>query len=94
MLGLLALVVTVFLAAFGYAKVRDFVRTRLRFVDKVQRPLAPIVAGGLAALITLPLTWLPLVTAALPVLLGVGVGFGVAHGARDIRRGTAGLLEP
>jgi hypothetical protein len=39
---------------FGYIQSRRFVRRKLRFVDAVQKPVAPVVAGGTAALLAAP----------------------------------------
>ncbi|HXE60284.1 MAG TPA: hypothetical protein VN607_06235 [Gemmatimonadaceae bacterium] len=95
MLGILGLVVTGAAAVIGYLNSRHFVRTRLRYVDAAQRRITPIIAGVAAALIAAPVAWfLPAVGAGAALLFGVAVGTGVAHGARDVRRGTAGLLEP
>jgi phosphate/sulfate permease len=76
-------------AAFlGYIKARAFVRNKLRYVDAVQRPAAPWKAGLVAAAIATPIAWvLPIVTTASAVLFGAAVGFGVAAGRRDLRRG-------
>ncbi|HTL93924.1 MAG TPA: hypothetical protein VL157_00170 [Gemmatimonadaceae bacterium] len=42
-----------------------------------------------------PVVWfLPAVGTGAALLFGLAVGTGVAHGARDVRKGTAGLLEP
>src|SRR3989442_6586701 len=70
----------------GFVATRNFVRRRLRFVDAVRSPAAPLVAGiagGLAAsVVALPLG----------VLLPVGVwtaaafGVGVAGGGASRRR--------
>lgn len=74
----------------GYVKVRQFVRERLRFVDGVQRRRAAVVAGAGAALAATPVVWLlPVVGGGTALLFGAGVGFGVAHGARDIRQGRS-----
>lgn len=71
----------------GYVRVRRFVRERLRFVDAVQRPLAPLAAGAVAALAAAPVAWLlPVVGGGTAVLFGAGVGLAVSHGARDVRR--------
>jgi hypothetical protein len=70
----------------GYLKSRQFVRQRLRFVDAVQRPTAPVVAGAIATLAAMPLAiFLPLITFATAIVFGAGVGAGVAAGARDAR---------
>lgn len=73
-------------AATGVAYVwtKGFVRRRLRFVDAVRRPLAPVVAGVAAAALALPLAGLlPVVTAASGLLIGAGVGAGVANGRKE-----------
>ncbi len=91
MLELIGLAVTGALAIGGYVKTRGFVRRRLRFVEAVHRPAAPLVVGGLTALVSMPLVALPIVgwvtvgwvTA---LALGAGVGLGVKHGSRDSKR--------
>jgi len=64
----------------GFVVTRDFVRRKLRFVDAVQRPSAPLIAGAAAAVIALPITLLPIVTIGTVVAFGVGVAGGVASG--------------
>lgn len=87
MLELILLVAAGGATLAGYVKSRQFVRQKLRFVNAVQRPVAPVVAGAVAALAAGPIVWLlPLVGAGTAVVFGVGVGLGVAHGARDVRR--------
>lgn len=75
---------------FGYIKTRQFVRSRLRFVDAAQGPAAPLIAGALTALLALPLSFLPFIGPSTAILLGLGVGAGVAHGSRDVKRLTSG----
>jgi hypothetical protein len=70
----------------GYFLARNFVRHRLRFVDGIHSPAAPLIAGGLAFLLAWPVALLPLVSVATAVLFGIGIGFGTATGARQIRR--------
>lgn len=73
--------------AFGYLKSRRFVRQRLRFVDAAKGAMAPVIAGGAAALIAAPVVWLlPVVGAASAIVFGTGVGVGVHHGAQDSKR--------
>jgi hypothetical protein len=58
-----------------------FVRRRLRFVDAMQHPVAPVVAGAAAAVLAVPVAGLlPVVTAASGVLFGAGVAAGAATG--------------
>lgn len=65
----------------GFLVTRDFVRRRLRFVDAVQKPSAPLIAGaGAAAVALLPVALLPIVTVGTAVAFGIGVAGGVASG--------------
>ncbi|HYT03388.1 MAG TPA: hypothetical protein VEM13_00745 [Gemmatimonadales bacterium] len=66
----------------GFVAARSFVRRRLRFVDAVHRPAAPIVAGLAATAVALPIAALPVVTVGAAVAFGVGVAGGVASGRR------------
>lgn len=76
----------------GYVRVRRFVRDRLRFVDAVQRPAAPVLAGVVGALAAAPVVWLlPVVGGGTALLFGAGLGLAVRHGARDVRRGDRTL---
>jgi hypothetical protein len=70
----------------GYLLARSFVHHRLRFVDAVQSPLAPFVAGGLAALAVWPLALLPMVTLGTTLVFGIGTALGTVSGARLVRR--------
>jgi hypothetical protein len=84
---LLWLGVTGAASVFGYIKSRQFVRRRLRFVDSVQNPGVPLLAGGVAGLAALPIVAIaPVVGPVAAVVFGVGVGAGVLHGARDVKR--------
>ena len=70
-------------------------RARLRYVDAVQKPVAPVIAGVVGALLAAPVVWLlPFVGTGTALLFGASVAVGVAAGAKDIRRGNAGLIEP
>ncbi len=77
---MLGLIVTAAALVGGFAVSRDFVRRRLRFVDAVKRPSAPLIAGIAAAAVALPVALLPIVTVGTAVALGVGVAGGVASG--------------
>ena len=86
MIALLGLIVAWSAAYFGYKESRRFVRERLRYVDGVHRAFVPWKAGLVAAIATLPLTWIiPAITSGAALLFGAAVGFGVAAGRRDIR---------
>lgn len=87
MFELIGLIATAAVAAFGYLQTRAFVRRRLAYVDAVHNAAAPVIAGAGAWLLALPVVGLlPLVGGFTAILFGVGVGFGVASGVKDIRR--------
>lgn len=88
---ILTLLITGALAVFGYVNARHFVRVKLRYVEAVQKITAPLIAGGVAGLVLWFIPFFPLATAA---VFGVSVALGVASGAKDIRNGNAGLIEP
>lgn len=69
----------------GFLGARSFVRDRLRYVDAIQSPLAPIVAGVGAALVAWPLAALPFITTATSAIFGLGAGFGTRSGAKAIQ---------
>ena len=72
--------------AFGFA--RGFVRRRLRFVDAVRSPVAPVLAAVGGALIILPFTaFLPLVTGLTAAMIGAGTGLGTRSGVKALQRG-------
>jgi len=64
----------------GFIASRSFVRRRLRYVDAIQKPSAPLIAGAAVAVVALPVALLPIVTVGTAVALGVGVAGGVASG--------------
>lgn len=76
-----------------HGSTRRFVRNRLRYVDVVQKGIAPWLAGGLAfGLGALLVPVLPLVGLGTALTAGLAVGSGVAAGARDIRQGTSPVV--
>ena len=89
-LDLIWLGVTGAAAAYSYFKTRQFVRRKLRFVDAVQNPMVPLAAGFATALVFVPLAALPFITIGTGFFLGLGVGAGVLHGSRDIKRLPSG----
>ena len=64
----------------GFVVTKNFVRRRLRYVDAVQKPAAPLIAGTVAAVALLPATILPVVGVGTALALGVGVASGLASG--------------
>ena len=95
MLSLIGIGISIAVSVIAYVQTRDFVRRRLRYVDKVQTPIAPWVAGLAVALVSLPIAaFLPLVGVRTAIILGASVGAAVAHGVRDIKRGGSELYLP
>lgn len=72
----------------GFVLSRRFVQRRLRFVDAVRNPVAPLIAGVVAGAVFLPVTILPLVTVLTAAAFGIGVGTGVASGRKALPPGS------
>jgi sorbitol-specific phosphotransferase system component IIBC len=84
---LLGTVGAVVVSAFAFVQSRLYVRRRLQFVAAAHSPAAPFVAGGLALALAAPIVWIvPFLGAGSALLFGAAVGFGVARGARDVRK--------
>jgi len=66
----------------GFLFTRDFVRRRLRYVEAMQKPGVPLVAGVVATAVALPVAALPIITMGTALAFGVGVGAGVASGRK------------
>ncbi|MCU0621707.1 MAG: hypothetical protein MUC69_09405 [Gemmatimonadales bacterium] len=96
LLGLLPFALTVSAALGVYLFARSFVRHRLRFVDAVRSPFAPIAAGAIAFAVALPFALLPFITQFTAAAVGVAAGFGTASGVRSLGRWEAsrGRLNP
>lgn len=77
-------------ALYSYVKSRQFVRTKLRFVDAAHNPAVPLVAGVGTAVVLSALSFLPIITVGTGVLVGLGVGTGILHGSRDVKRLPSG----
>ena len=86
---MLQLLITLAAGLISFTLARRFVRGRLRFVDAVHSPVAPIIAGLAAALLASPTAILPFVTGATVAAFGIGTGLGTASGSRAIRQTTA-----
>jgi len=80
----------------SYFLSRSFVQRRLRFVDAVRSPFAPLLAGAGAFLLAWPLAALPVITLGTAIVFGVGTGMGTAAGIRALRRADSsrGRLYP
>ncbi len=84
---LLWLAASTAVAYWGYSRARRFVAQRLRYVDVVNHPAAPVVAAVAAAALATPIVaFLPIVGGVTAVAFGVSVGMGVAAGRSEIRR--------
>ncbi len=89
MFGFLTMLIALVAVVVGYSGARRFVRDRLRYVDGAQKATAPIIAGIVAFLIALPISWLlPLVGAGTAIAFAISVAVGVASGSRDIKSGN------
>jgi hypothetical protein len=87
MYDMLVFAITVAAGVGGFVLARNFVRRRLRFVDAVHSPFAPVLAGLGAALVALPVAILPLVVTGTAVTFGLGTGLGTRSGAKALKRG-------
>jgi hypothetical protein len=82
---MLQLLITLAAGLLGFFVSRNLVRRRLRFVDAIHSPVAPLVAGFAAALLAWPAVLLPLVTLGTTIVFGIGTALGTASGARAVR---------
>jgi len=90
---IISFILSLLIAIVLHSSTRRFVRNRLRYVDAVQRAIAPWAAGGAVFLVSLLLVpILPLVGIGTAITAALAVGSGVAAGARDIRQGTTPIV--
>lgn len=82
---MLQTLITLAAGVVGFIFARNFVCRRLRFVDAVHSPIAPIVAGAAAAALAWPAVLLPLVTLTTAIVFGIGTALGTASGSRALR---------
>jgi hypothetical protein len=82
---MLQIIITLAAGALGFVLARNFVFRRLRFVDAVHSPMAPVLAGIVAAVVAWPAVLLPLITLPTAVVFGIGTGLGTASGSRMLR---------
>ena len=84
---LLGLAISMVVAVIGYSRTRAFVSERLRYVDAVNHPLAPLLAGLGAFLAgALIAGLLPIVGVGTALTFGLAVGMGVSAGRGDVPR--------
>lgn len=86
MFDLVYLAVTIAGGIAGFALTRQFVTRRLRFVDAIHSPLAPIAVAGVVAVVAWPFALLPFVTKLTAAVTAIGAGMGTASGAKALRR--------
>lgn len=90
---LLSFAIASVLAIVLHGTTRTFVRNRLRYVDAIQKSLAPWLAGGAVFLVgSAAVGLLPIVGLGTALTAALAVGSGVAAGARDIRQGTSPVV--
>jgi hypothetical protein len=97
MLTIVGFALAAFSLMFGYTTARQFVRTKLRYVDGINGLKAPMVAGLVAFVVaTIPfwLIHLPFFGFTTAALFGVSVGAGVRAGVKDIGSGRAYIEGP
>ena len=96
LMALTSLLIFAASAIGSYFFARNFVQRRLRFVDAMRSPFAPLVAGAAAFLLAWPLSALPLVSLGTASVFGVGTGMGTAAGVRALGRteSARGRLYP
>lgn len=86
MLELIALGAAGAAGVFGHVKSRDFIRRKLRYTKIAEKPAVGMgLATGAATAIVVAA--LPLVTLGPAVVVGAGIGTGVAAGIKRARRG-------
>lgn len=91
MLELIGLIATGAAAVLGFLQSRRFVGGRLQYVEAVQRPSAPWIAGIAAAVIAAPIAWiLPVIGTGTALIFGAAVGLGTAAGREGSRRLPSG----
>jgi CHASE2 domain-containing sensor protein len=82
---MLQLLITLAAGLLGFVLTRSFVRHRLRFVDAVHSPIAPIVAGAIATVVAWPAALLPFITFTTALTFGLGTALGTVSGSRAVR---------
>jgi hypothetical protein len=90
---ILSIIIAAIVAVILHSGTRRFVRDRLRYVDVVQKAIAPVLAGAAVMIVCLPVVaFLPLVGVGTAITAGLAVGLGVSAGVRDIKSGVTPLL--
>ena len=90
---ILSFIIASITAIVLHGSTRRFVRNRLRYVDAIQKGIAPWAAGAAAFVVgafLVPI--LPIVGIGTAITAGIAVATGVAAGAKDIRQGTTPIV--
>ena len=86
MFELIALGIAGAAGVFGHVKSRRFVGQRLRYTNLVETPGLGLWAGVGATVLAAPVVaLLPIVGAGTAIVIGAGVGTGVALGVKDTK---------
>ncbi len=86
MFGLIAAGIAGVAGVVGHLKSRSFVGKRLRYTTIVETPALGLWAGVGATILAAPVVAvLPIVGAGTAIVIGAGVGTGVALGVRDTK---------
>ena len=99
MIPLIGFALAAFSLIFGYTTARQFVRTKLRYVQGIQGLKAPVLAGLVAFGVAAIPFWLisgvlPFLSTGTAVFFGASVAAGVRAGAKDISSGRAYIEGP
>ncbi len=86
---LISVIATFAVGLIGFSAARGFVRRRLRFVDGIYSPLAPVIAAVLGGIAAWPLALLPFITTTTAAIFGIGTGLGTASAVKALKRGEA-----
>ncbi|NNG15146.1 MAG: hypothetical protein HKM89_01610 [Gemmatimonadales bacterium] len=86
---LVTLVATIAFGLVGFNLAKSYVKRRLRFVDAVYSPLAPVIAAVIGGLLAWPLAILPVITTGMAAIFGIGSGLGTASAVKALKRGEA-----
>lgn len=82
MLELIGLGIAAAAGIYAHIKSRSFVRRRLRYTSWVEKRGLGIIVGAVTGIVV---SWLPLLGVGAGLLVGAGIGTGIAKGASDVR---------
>lgn len=83
---MLELIAAGVVGVYGHLKSRSFVGRRLRYTNIVETPALGLWAGVAATVLAAPIVAvLPIVGAGTAIVIGAGVGTGVALGVKDTK---------